>query len=236
MLGWDPSDLKYQHMGQPFVWYKQSKPVASRVWHIGILAYLRTFGYLGTFVGKSAVGLRGGGVSQTLCPTLDCFLCTQSTDENQHEPWLDCMASSLGIWREGFEMLAWRRQESARDKCPTSFGCIVSSTKGVSNVPDESLSASYVFMWIFFMVKSSQEIFESECFALCTWRRDYATLCESEASRSKLTSCTLREGGNSIFWLCVFLSDWIWFQITILMFKQPVNSYIKTFMGTSGNI
>ena len=76
-------------------------------WHIGIFAC--TLGYLGTFVGKSAVGLRGGGVSQTLCPTLDCFLCTQSTDENQHEPWLDCMASSLGIWREGFEMLAWRR-------------------------------------------------------------------------------------------------------------------------------
>ena len=75
----------YQHMGQPFVWYKQSKPVASRVWHIGIysylhigiLAYLRTFGYLGTFVGMSAVGLRGGGVSQTLCPTLDC-LCALS--------------------------------------------------------------------------------------------------------------------------------------------------------------
>ena len=126
--------------------------------------------------------------------------------------------------------------EGARDECPTSFGWIVSSTKSVSNIPDESLSASYVFMWIFFMVKSYQEIFESEFSGLCTWRRDYATLCESEASRSKLTSCTLREGDNYNFWLCVFLCDWIWFQITILMFKQPVNSYIKTFMGTSGNI
>ena len=28
----------------------------------------------------------------------------------------------------------------------------------------------------------------------------------------------------------------IWFQITILILKQPVNSHIETFMGTSGNM